>query len=288
MTQRKITVQSNNAMPTVQITSNRNRLKVYGKLTHLPKIFLKGGSQFEFEFFNPLQERIGLKIYLNDSCINEAAMLILKPGEHGFLERYIDDSARKFLFDTYTVNGNNAAAMKAIEKNGLVKVEFFKEERIDWHFLQNQYNNYKPSNPWETPTINWGNGTGGYVNGTYTTDNNQNYSCYYSSDINYKSDTSFAGSTKSSTSHGPVRKFKKSLETGRIEKGEQSNQTFGQTLFTPCVLPFYSVEMQIMPESTRQLNINENIKRYCPGCRYRIRDINWKFCPKCSTDLRNI
>lgn len=297
------------SMPTVQVTCNRNRLKIYDKDTKNQKVYLRGGSHFELEFFNPLQERIGLKIYINGNHINDGRMLIINPGQRGFLERYLDDSARKFLFDTYTVNGDNEQVKKAIEKNGLIKVEFFKEQFFaDYSFTPD----YNPNpwvnpNPWNQPNIIYGNGTtiNGISKQTFTSSSdvtmnflNDNVQCDNSSTSNFKgmgevkasysADINMAGFTKSNESRPVKRLFakkSKEIETGRIAQGEHSEQRFDYTTFNQQLHAFHTVELQIMPESTKQLNVNEQTKRYCPGCRFRIRDVNWKFCCKCGLKL---
>jgi len=312
MTHRKPSVQHHADMPTVQITSNRNRLKVYDKKTQLPKVYLKGKSHFEFEFFNPLQEKVGITIYLNNKCINEGRMLIIRPGDHGFLERYLHDGdARKFLFDTYAVNDGNEQVKKAIEKNGHIRIDFFKEqEQIDFDAYLN--NNYKFSKRYygSPDNIIYGSGTkltstGGFVHESRSGDvigNNENSVNYCASaeSENLNNTLSFFDASQEQTKSAPKevkasmkgktrsKKMYKKVETGRIEKGEASDQTFEYTTFTPQILPFHSIEMKLMPESTKSVDINTQTKIYCPGCRYRVRDTNWNFCPKCQTDLRNI
>ena len=80
--------------------------------------------------------------------------LVLQPGEHYYLDRYLDDKKR-FKFSTYEIP-NTKSAKKAIEKNGLVEIEFYQEQIF---------------NP-NTYTMWYGTGStfsgGGYVNTTLT------------------------------------------------------------------------------------------------------------------------
>jgi hypothetical protein len=123
-----MSVQNRADSPTVQITTNRNRLKVYDKKSQLPKVYLNNNSHFEFEFFNPTQERIGIIIYLNNKCINTGRMLIIRPGDRGFLERYLTDGdAKKFLFDTYVVTNK---LRKLLKKTDILKLNFIKNKNI--------------------------------------------------------------------------------------------------------------------------------------------------------------
>jgi hypothetical protein len=86
---------------------------------------MKNGSEFELELFNPKQSTVLSKIKINGSYICGGG-IVLRPGERVYLERYLDD-ARKFLFETYNVDGNSSEVLKAIQNNGEVTVEFFDE-----------------------------------------------------------------------------------------------------------------------------------------------------------------
>lgn len=271
------------AKPELFITSNHNRLKSYDKKSKIPKVYLPGKQHFEFEFFNPLQERIGMKIYINGSCINENQLIIINPGQRGFLERYLDADAKKFLFDTYMVNGTNESVQKAIEKNGLIKVEFFKEQVV--------LNNYYMGGSFGGPTVYYDNigtiNTGSPIFGSTLT-NSGDFTCSYTSNLacldSMSQDISEVVPPKN-----VLRSKSKLVETGRVEKGDSSNQTFETTTFNASYSPFHDVQVQILPESTKQVNIGTQTSIYCPNCRYRIRDAKkWNFCPKCGEDIKDI
>jgi hypothetical protein len=277
------------AMPELFITSNHNRLKSYDKKSKLPKVYLPGNTHFEFEFFNPLQERIGMKIYINGNCINSQQLIIINPGQHGFLERYLDTDSRKFLFDTYMINGGNEAAKKAIEKNGLIKVEFFKEQQ------QLSLNNgwYSIGGSFGGPDYTYYNNTGNPVYGDiFTThDGAGDFTCSATLDMmqNISEVKGSYSPRKSPATRKLSKKVSKNVETGRVEKGEVSNQTFETTTFNAMYSSFHDVEVQLLPESTKQVNVGTQTSVYCPNCRYRIRDAKkWNFCPKCGTDIQNI
>lgn len=53
------------------------------------------------------------------------AGFILKPGEHQYIERFLNDSKR-FLFSTYDVDDTNAVK-NTIRNNGIVTAEFYEE-----------------------------------------------------------------------------------------------------------------------------------------------------------------
>jgi len=107
--------------PSVVITSNRNELKVYQG----NNVYLNNGDNFELRFFNPLNEKLGVEINFNGMKKGNG-YLVLNPGQDIVLDRFLDEQ-RKMLFETYTVDGNNEEAVKAIEKNGIITFNFFKE-----------------------------------------------------------------------------------------------------------------------------------------------------------------
>ena len=75
----------------------------------------------------------------------------------------------------------------------------------------------------------------------------------------------------------------KSIDTGRVEKGEQSNQQLESVDVKFQTYAFHTVSYQLKPNSEKTQYANE-IRQYCI-CKYRIRNNNWKFCPKCGRDL---
>ena len=109
--------------PEVFITSNKNRHKIYKNNT----VFLENGENFEIELFNNQNEDVGFKILINDKDTS-GDMLILRPGERFHLDRFLETN-KKFLFDTYNVDKNDEQAQKAIENNGKVRVEVYKEKQ---------------------------------------------------------------------------------------------------------------------------------------------------------------
>lgn len=235
-------------IPVAKITKNKNNLPVYkGNI-----IYLNNKDNFEFELFNPLQEKISIKIKLNGKYISNSH-LILNPGQRTFLERYID-SNNKFVFETYEVANMDMSTELAIALNGNVEIEFYKEYNPPTYLMNNTF---------------WYNNSGDYNSlnnfGTCTTRIN-NFGCSYTSDIsgvnNYLS--------------------KSTKETGIVGKGEQSKQSFGSTSFNPSYLPFSTIEYKIMPLST--MNTDE-IKTYCTNCGARKKKTNWKFCPSCGTKI---
>ena len=107
--------------PSVVITSNRNELKVYQDNV----VYLNDGDNFELRFFNPLQEKIGVEIMFNGLKKGDG-FLVVNPGQDLILDRFLDEQ-RKMLFETYVIDGNNEAAVEAIQQNGIITFNFYKE-----------------------------------------------------------------------------------------------------------------------------------------------------------------
>lgn len=107
--------------PSVMITSNQNELKIYQDNI----VYLNNGDNFELRFFNPLQEKIGVDINFNGMKKGDG-YLILNPGQDISLDRFLDEQ-RKMIFETYSINGDSKEAREAIEKNGKISFNFYKE-----------------------------------------------------------------------------------------------------------------------------------------------------------------
>ena len=60
--------------PTANIAVNRNRLKSYGE-----KIYLKSGTHFEIELFNPKTTKVLAMISIDGVAISIAG-IVIKPG----------------------------------------------------------------------------------------------------------------------------------------------------------------------------------------------------------------
>ena len=105
--------------PTAHITRAKNRLKLYDST-----VYLRNGSTFEIELYNPTQVRVLAKININGLAVS-AGGIVVNPGQRVFLERFIDED-RKFEFSTYWV-GKTEQDKAAIENNGLVEVFFYQE-----------------------------------------------------------------------------------------------------------------------------------------------------------------
>jgi len=233
--------------PEIDITINHNRLKRYGN-----KFYLPDGAEFELEFTNHTQDAYLAKIKLNGKYISNSG-LILYPGTHEYLERYLD-TKRKFKFDTYIVS-DTKSNRQAISNNGLVEIEFYKE--------------YYPS--YNTTFTN-----SGTVDATWTNTNQ-----FDSIKIN---STIYTNNIKNITCDNiiPLEHKSKLIETGRVEPGSDSTQKFEYidkqfNYYTERVVTYY-----LLPDS--QKPILTKVRTYCTECG-RVVKKGWKYCAGCGKKM---
>jgi hypothetical protein len=299
--------------PSVVITSNRNELKLYTDNT----VFLNDGDNFELRFFNPLQEKIGVEIMFNGLKKGDG-YLVLNPGQDLILDRFLDEQ-RKMLFETYVVNGNSQEAVEAIEQNGVITFNFYKEYYSRNVKTEVNINYNFPPKPIKYKPIKYKNvkgqkgltrgfqgsvgtmgpqgcagvaGTSGSAGNSYyhLSDSNNSFSTFTTTNANsriYNSPGVFLCETDMSfmpTSTTTSASFNP-LETGRVEKGDISSQTLKTVNSQFAETAFHTVTYKIMPVSALNKTIGE-VREYCTGCGYRIRKNNWTFCPKCGSKLQ--
>lgn len=197
--------------PECKILINKQKRKVYGKKKN--KIYLNDNDNIQINIFNTLNEKIGVQIEFNGKL--EENILVVNPGQKIMLDRFMD-SKRKIKFSTYFVDGNDNRTKEAIKKNGDIKIFFWKEDTI-YYNINNNTNYFN------------------FVDGTF----HENYTTYTKG-----SDTSsFISNISSNSSNDPSL-----LETGRMEKGEKSNQKMKKTDFVPSFV-FYTLKYKLLPFS---------------------------------------
>jgi hypothetical protein len=234
--------------PTAHITKKKSRLKVYnGKI-----VFLNDKDNFEFEIHNPKQRSVLCKIKLNGEYISNNGVII-KPGQRVFLERFLD-SNNKFEFSTYMIDPTTPN-WSAIELNGDVLIEFYDEHQISNHITF----------------------VGGSLSTGFTTINTGSP---YWGGMNFT--TSSTGvSTFTTTSN--INCSYNQVETGRVEKGEKSNQSFVNSYETFAPYTSHTVEFKIFPLGNKNKNVEE-IRQYCAECGTKVKK-NYKFCPSCGNKI---
>jgi hypothetical protein len=274
--------------PCAYIAKDKKRLKQFGH-----NVYLNNGDEFQLELFNPSSTTVLAKIKLDGSYISGGG-IVLKPGQRVFLERYLDDP-RKFKFETYEVDGTSNEVLDAIAGNGDVVIDFFDEYKQPvWNnpitFVGGSYfngNTYTPPTYVDNPyTVNGG-------SPTFTT-TNVNYSSTNTGGINFNtaSSNTFAGpnirskrgilKSKPNSRSEVTMDFLSmdSLETGRVEKGGSSDQSFKTVDKTfnhhTCATSIW----KILPVSQKVYEKQE-LKVYCTNCGKKRKKDSDKFCSSC-------
>jgi hypothetical protein len=235
-------------------------------------VFLNDKDNFEFEIHNPKQKSVLVKIKLNGEYISTSG-IVLRPGQRVFLERFLD-SNNKFEFSTYEVN-NTSENRSAIDLNGDVRIEFYDESapiRNGIHYPNTTITTY----PWN-PIMYGGTHNTGAPTFTTTGGIGVTSTAYYSSNsIN-------TSGTLSNTFTGPNIRSKKSIETGRVEKGDKSKQSFTNSYQDFNYNVEHQITFKILPLGTKN-KTTQDIRQYCTECGTKTKT-NFKFCPSCGNKL---
>lgn len=276
--------QTKTGTPCAYITKDRKRLKQFGQ-----NVYLNNGDEFELELFNPSTTTVLAKIKLDGSYISGGG-IVLKPGQRVYLERYLDDP-RKFKFETYEVDGTSNEVLDAIAGNGDVVIDFFDE------YKQPVWNN----------NITYGGSFGGPIH-TYSTNPftvNGGSPTFTTTSVNYSS-TNTAGvnlntTSVSNTFAGPNIRSKRgilkskgnsrsevtmdmlsmdSIETGRVEKGGSSDQSFKTVDKTFLPYTCSTSIWKILPVSQKVYE-KQDLKVYCTNCGKKRKKDSDKFCSSC-------
>jgi hypothetical protein len=280
--------QTKTGTPCAYISKDRKRLKQFGQT-----VYLNNGEEFELELFNPSSTTVLAKIKLDGSYISGGG-IVLKPGQRVFLERYLDD-ARKFKFETYEVDGTSNEVLDAISGNGDVVIDFFDEYKQPvWNnpitYVGGSFGG--PIHTYNTNTI-----SGGYVNTTLS--NNVSFtSSSNTAGVNFNTTSisnTFAGPNKRGilgpNKKGVLRSLKSkpnsrsevtmdSLETGRVEKGGSSDQSFQTVNKTFNHHTCASSVWKILPVSQKVYE-KQDLKVYCTNCGKKRKKDSDKFCSSC-------
>ena len=232
-------------------------------------VYLNNGEEFQIQLFNPTKSVIGVKIKFND-CKNsyQDNFLVLRPGERVWLERFLD-CCDKFIFNTYEVS-NSTQVLEAIKDNGNFSIEFYYEkvkkcnymENYDW---QNDYLKTTQTFPdiyftrTQQPLFEQ------YYNTTTCTVSNNTLNCCF---------TNISANVCDN----------KNIETGRVEHGDYSNQTFKNVDYTFEYVPFYIKNIKLLPTSRKQYSASDLKKAYCTNCGKKLSP-KFKYCPACGTKI---
>lgn len=266
----KMAKQVKTTVPSAWIVNSNDRGR---KSIKKGKVYLSDKEEFQIELFNPLQDCVLADIKLNGNSISKSG-LVLNPGQRFYLDCFIDDK-KKFIFDTYEVDDTDETA-QAIAKNGLLEVFFYKESVVTLQNWSDRFNRILTTRTypyWVYPTYPyWGNTVTigapycgiGTIN-TFTTTNltsgsidlsNLNTStgnAYYSSNT-MAINSSYTNNVSLTSAIGGSAK---SIETGRIGKGDNSKQKFESVDMDFDKYYIASTILQILPESRRPIETKE-------------------------------
>lgn len=248
-----------------------HKRKFYGKKKDT--LYLNDGDYIQLKIKNPLPNRIGAKIKFNEK--KEKGFLVIDPYQEVIVERYLSDN-NKIQFHVYDIE-NRKEVKKMIKKNGEIKISFFNEK------------NYTPN---YTYTYNYTSGTT-YTYGLNSTSGTDG--SLYINDNTTNSSPLLGNYFNSSTTIDTIK-------TGRVGKGEQSDQIMLDTHFTmgdkineikfnllpysykkeesPKLSDYMNNEKPLYHESYKQID-NNSVRIYCNNCGYRVRNRRWNFCPTC-------
>lgn len=248
-------------------------------------VYMNDGDEFQIQLFNPENVQVGCLIYIDGKRMSNRK-IVLRPGERIWLDRHIDTPDR-LKFTTYEV-GKSKQVQEAIRDNVLVKVEFYKERDNEPVKLTTTYV-YKPY------TLDNGIRYGSSVCDANTVADTVlgmaadhiNLACTHQCDSAASVATAFstliAGDCEIKASacadHQP-----RHMETGRVEKGGHSDQSFQQASVDFEWFPFRTEEVKILPMSQKPVRPNDLQKRFCPYCGKKLKD-TFKFCPYCGKEL---
>lgn len=280
-------------MPEVYITSRKNRLKVYDRSSitktekDLPSIntksnvFLKDEQEFEIEVFNPTSDVLGVKVELNGDVISNS-LVVIRPGQRVYLERFIDE-AKKFVFRSYLID-KSKDAKDATKNNGDLVISFYRETKttpvyVNPNYIYNPTITVYPNYVWHSPTA----GTVYCASGSSgTCTNTISGLASYTTTTNNASGTLSTNFFEMQNLNETTSNTSNSIETGRVEKGAHSSQTFESYYGSFSPWPFFTSTIKLLPESHKPIDVAA-IREYCTGCGKRKRHSADRFCGACGT-----
>lgn len=256
-----------------KIAISKNLIKEYKSSNSERTVYLNDGTEFQIYLKNPYQTHLGIKISVNNKSIGN--MLVLRPGQSFWLDRFLNDN-KKFLFSTYDVE-NTQEMRYAINNNGKVKIEFYHEKEDTPYFT---------TAPLKT-TFDW---TNYNITCSSSISSNCPRSTYYCStgDIGNLSANAATNSKLNAMSYDTSVSTTKtddlSLETGRVEKGGVSRQEFEYCDINFDYYAFKTENILILPLSRKQIRAEETRRRYCSQCGKKVNPKD-KFCSNCGAKL---
>lgn len=279
-----------------KIAIAKNLIREYKNSNSERTVYLNDKTEFQIYIKNPYPSHTGVKISVNGKSIGN--MLVLKPGQSFWLDRFVNEN-RKFLFSTYEIE-DSPEMNYATQNNGKVTIQFFHEKEKNDYTLSVSVNNSPTIYPTSyTSTYDYS-GLRSNVKGLRDVKlcNNSEINHTYLNQANTVMDfccdtiTASVNSAASTSSisgdidRSAMKKLKKqgTKETGRVEKGGRSNQEFEYCDLDFEYWPFKTENIQILPNSQKQVRVEETRRKYCSQCGKKVSPKD-KFCSNCGARL---
>lgn len=295
------------AVPSANIAVNKSRLKVYNNVGNLPTYYLKKGQEFQIELFNPTQDTIMAKISLNSKVISQGGLVLkpgervfldryLDVAKKFMFDTYEVSSNNEEVKKAIEKNGDFSVEFyreyKAPAYTNPIWITTSSSTNV-WggaHTLTGSLGNYTTGTD---PQFLRGSSTSGDITGNAPANGGSQNISSTSDTLNYFCDSGIvncsAGSSYTSgvdlgnitldglsdnskkSSPAPDRKLRakksKTMETGRVEEGSKSDQTFTYVNKTFEYLPFHVVGYKLLPISQKVNTTQDvNVRQYCTGC----------------------
>lgn len=230
------------------------------------KIYLDNNQEFEIEIFNPLTESVLADIRLNGNSISKSG-LVIKPGQRVYLDCFVDDR-KKFIFQTYEIDGSQES-LDATSDNGLLEVFFYKEQAVtlqNWndrfhkiviHEYYPVYPVYPKWYPYYGTILTGGISTGTITSGSTITTQNVSNSIFNTSTGNFTIGNGYNSAYLTSCNAYYNSPVAGSLETGRVEKGEKSNQQFVDVDMDFEKNYIHHLVYQLLPSSRKPVEVRD-------------------------------
>ena len=262
-----------------QLAINKSLLKEYSTNEDSRVVYMDNNDEFQIQLFNPEQFTVGITFTFNGKDMD--GMLVLKPGERVWLERYLDNQV-KFKFSTYEVDDNDVQVKHAIANNGNITVKFYKE-RVSSRIKTNIYN----TNIYNTLDVLWKESPLISNENTYTvpsydtvvTCSDTNNNVLLTNNVTNCFCASIDGNTYNKALY-KTNVNNTTIETGRIENGGYSNQKFETVNNEFENYPFKTEYIKILPKSRKPYTTSDLNKIYCTNCGRKLNS-KFKFCPYC-------
>ena len=134
----------NNNDKLAKVAVHKSLLKEYLNSSNDRIVYMDNGTEFQIQIFNPYTYTIGVSLSFNNNVQGNSNLLVLRPGERVWLDRYLDNESH-LLFSTYEV-GNSQAVKEAIKDNGNLCIKFYKEQE-NKTYLNTNLDSYQWNKP---------------------------------------------------------------------------------------------------------------------------------------------